>query len=176
MLAKLFGRRDDGSGAAAEALYHGIVSAARRPVFFVEFEIPDTFDGRYEMVALHAYLLLRRLKRDHGATAGVAQALFDLMFADFDQVLRETGVGDLGVGRKVKQMATGFYGRIAAYDSGIDGEALEAALRRNAYGTVTAADRSVARLAAYLHQADRDLAGQATSSLLAGRVSFPDPA
>lgn len=176
MLARLFGRRDERSAAAADSLYRAVVEAARRPVFFAELAIPDTLDGRYEMVALHAYLLLRRLKRDHPATAGLAQAMFDRMFVDFDNSLREAGVGDLGVGRRVKQMATGFYGRIAAYDAGIDGSNLEDALRRNAYGTVATDDGTLARLAEYLRLADRGLATQATSGFLAGRVSFPEVA
>jgi cytochrome b pre-mRNA-processing protein 3 len=175
VLAKLFRRRDDRNAAAAELLYRAVVAAARRPAFYAELGVPDTLDGRYEMVSLHAYLVLRRLKRDHPATADLAQALFDLMFADFDQVLRESGVSDLGVGRKVKQMATGFYGRIAAYDAGIEGGDLKDALRRNAYGTVEADDSAIARLGAYLRRADQDLAGQATSALIAGQVSFPDP-
>lgn len=174
MLAKLFKRRDDQSAAAADSLHLAVVAAARRPVFFIDLGVPDTLDGRYEMVTLHAYLVLRRLKRDHPATGALAQALFDRMFLDFDHALREAGVGDLGVGRRVKQMATGFYGRIAAYDAGMDGDGPEDALRRNAYGTVAADDRSLARLGAYLREADRDLAGQATTGLLAGRVSFPD--
>lgn len=174
MLAKLFRRRDDGSEAAADSLYRTVVEAARRPVLFAGLGVPDTLDGRYEMVALHTFLVLRRLKRDHQATAVLAQALFDRMFMDFDNALREAGVGDLGVGRRVKQMATGFYGRIAAYDAGLDGGGLEEALRRNAYGTVAPPDTALARLAAYLRRADQDLAAQPTAGLGAGRVSFPD--
>lgn len=174
MLAKLFRRRDEGSAAVADSLYRTVVEAARRPVLFAGFGVPDTLDGRYEMVALHTYLVLRRLKRDHQATAVLAQALFDRMFMDFDNGLREAGVGDLGVGRRIKQMATGFYGRIAAYDTGLDGGGLEEALRRNAYGTVAPAEEAVARLAAYLRLADRHLSDLATPDLAAGRVFFPD--
>ncbi len=174
MRARLFRRRDDGSEAAADALYRAIVEAARRPVLFAELGVPDTLDGRYEMVALHAFLVLRRLKRDHQATAVLAQALFDRMFMDFDNALREAGVGDLGVGRRVKQMAAGFYGRIAAYDDGLGGGGVEEALRRNAYGTVAPADRALARLSGYLRRADDVLAGQPTADFAAGRVSFPD--
>lgn len=175
MLAGLFKRRDTGN-TAAESLYLSTVEAARRPVLFAELGVPDTLDGRYEMVALHAYLVLRRLKRDRAVTAELAQAFFDFMFVDFDNTLREAGVGDLGVGRRVKQMATGFYGRIAAYDAGMDDGDLEEALRRNAYGTVTVDGGLLARLAAYLRDADRALAGQPTDGFLAGRVAFPDVA
>jgi cytochrome b pre-mRNA-processing protein 3 len=174
VLAKLFRRKDDATVAAADVLYRAIVEAARRPTLFAGLGVPDTMDGRYEMVALHAYLVLRRLKRDHRATQALAQALFDRMFLDFDHALREAGAGDLGVGRRVKRMATGFYGRIAAYDAGLDGEGLEEAIRRNVFGTVEPAEAAVSRLAAYLQAADGALAGQPTASLLGGRVAFPD--
>lgn len=173
MLAGLFRRRNTGI-TAAESLYLSAVEAARRPVLFAELGVPDTLDGRYEMVALHVYLVLRRLKRDHPATSELAQALFDFMFVDFDNTLRESGVGDLGVGRRVKQMATGFYGRIAAYDAGLDGSDPNEALRRNAYGTVAVDDRALDRLGTYLKDADQALSGQSTDGFLAGRVTFPD--
>lgn len=174
VLAGLFKRRNDGIDAAADALYRAIVEAARRPALFEGLGIPDTMDGRYEAIVLHAYLVLRRLKRDHAATSVLAQALFDLMFADFDQSLREAGVGDLGVGRRIKQMATGFYGRIAAYDAGLDGGGLEEALRRNVYGTTAPSAGTLSRLASYLKEADRHLTGQALSGLIAGRAAFPE--
>jgi cytochrome b pre-mRNA-processing protein 3 len=174
VLARLFRRKDEAATAAALALYRTAVEAARRPILFAELGIPDTMDGRYEMVSLHVYLVLRRLKRDHRATAAVAQALFDRMFMDFDEALREAGAGDLGVGRRVKQMATGFYGRIAAYDAGLDGGDLDEALRRNAYGTVQPPPEAVARLARYARAVDEALAAQSIAELAAGRVTFPD--
>jgi len=178
VLRRLFKRKDEGVAAAAEALNRQIVEAARRPVLFTEYAVPDTLDGRYEMVCLHAHLVLRRLKAEHAATADLAQALFDRMFLELDQGLREAGVGDLGVARRIKQMATGFYGRIAAYDSGLDDAApglLEEALRRNAYGTVAPAETAVAGLAQLVRQTDAVLAGQGLSEITAGRVTFPDP-
>jgi cytochrome b pre-mRNA-processing protein 3 len=174
VLAKLFRRKDEATVAAADSLYGAIVEAGRRPTLFVELGVPDTMDGRYEMVAMHAYLVLRRLKRDHGETQALAQALFDRMFLDFDHALREAGAGDLGVGRRVKRMATGFYGRIAAYDAGLDGEGLEDAIRRNAFGTVAPAGDAVTRLAAYLRATDQALARQSIADLRAGRAIFPD--
>ena len=83
-----------------------------------------------------------------------------------DNALRESGAGDLGVGRRVKQMATGFYGRVAAYDAGLSNASLEEALRRNVYGTVVAVDDgALRRLSGYLREADRSLHAQATDDL-----------
>ena len=92
-------------------------------------------DGRFDMIALHAFLVLRRLKRDHERTAVLAQNLFDTMFEDMENNLREMGAGDLGVSRRVKAMAKAFYGRIAAYEAGLAGgdEVLADALLRNLY-------------------------------------------
>jgi len=127
----------------AQRLYAQLVDQARAPAFYAAYGVPDSLDGRYEMLALHAFVALRRLKRDDGAAAPLAQALFDVMFADMDRALREIGVGDLSVGKRVKDMARGLYGRIAAYESGLDAnasepeDALTRALARNVYGTVT---------------------------------------
>jgi len=123
---------------AAELAYRQIVDQARQAVFFAERGVPDTLDGRFELVCLHAFLYLHRLKRERPAATALAQAVFDTMFADFDRALREMGTGDLSVGRQVKRMAQAFYGRIRAYEDGIAaGDAiLAAALARNLYGTV----------------------------------------
>src|SRR3954454_20479676 len=90
---------------AAHRLYAALVAAARRPGFFTEGGVPDTLDGRFELIALHAVLVLRRLNREREAQ-DLAQELFDTMFADLDRALREMGVGDLGVGSRVKRMAS----------------------------------------------------------------------
>src|SRR5450432_1255254 len=128
---------------AALGLHAGIVEQARQPAFCVRWGVPDTLDGRFELLALHGFLVLNRLKPERPRSAALAQALFDVIFADLDRALRELGVGDLAVGRQVKTMATAFYGRIAAYETGLgaaDTAPLGAALRRNLYGTVTASD------------------------------------
>ena len=135
VLRDLFKRSYD-SGPTRQ-LYKIVVAQARNPGFYRDCAVPDTLDGRFEMIALHLFLVLHRLKGGDPATAAAAQDLHDLFFADMDQSLREMGAGDLGVGKRVKQMAKGFYGRIAAYEAGLegDGDALEQALRRNLYGT-----------------------------------------
>jgi cytochrome b pre-mRNA-processing protein 3 len=176
VLASLF--RHKPRRVAVNAAYRRIVERAREPVFYTEWGVPDTLDGRFELLALHAFLVLRRLKRDHGATEAFAQELFDTMFADLDRALREMGVGDLGVGRRVKEMAAGFYGRIVAYDQGlVDGAALDAALRRNLYGTAAPSEAQRAEAAAYVLRQAAALEAQPLAALLAGDVGFtPVPA
>jgi cytochrome b pre-mRNA-processing protein 3 len=158
---------------AVAAAYAGIVERARDPIFYTGWGLPDTLDGRFEMLALHAFLVLNRLKREHDATAGFAQALFDAMFADMDRALREMGVGDLTVGRRVKEMAQGFYGRIAAYEKGLaDRSALIAALGRNLYGTAAPSGRQLAVAADYVERQAAALRAQPTAKLLAGEIDF----
>jgi cytochrome b pre-mRNA-processing protein 3 len=165
------GARDD---EAARALYVAVVERGRHPGFYLSLGVPDSPDGRFDMIALHAFLVLRRLRKDQPRTADLAQALFDLMFADMDQNLREMGVGDLSVGRRVKVLAQAFYGRVAAYDAGLDGDdiALEDAVRRNVFRHVAANPAHIAALARYMRRVDRHLAGQELHQLAAGAVSF----
>jgi len=165
---------------AALRLYQHIVAQARRPEFYLRCGVADTPDGRFDMVALHTYLVLRRLRADHERTADVAQALFDLMFTDMDQNLREMGVGDMGISRRIKAMAQGFYGRMAAYDAGLDGEdghVLTEALQRNLYRNTEPAAEQVAAMADYLNRESMGLAAVAADRLQAGTVEFgPSPA
>lgn len=164
---------------AAHSLYTTIIEQARQPEFYLQRQVPDSLDGRFDLIVLHAYLVMRGLGRVDGPgrdeAREVSQALFDLMFADMEQNLRELGVSDMAVGKRVKQMAQAFYGRVAAYDKGLDeGESeLEAALRRNLYRTTETApaDEVVAAMAAYLRQQDQWLA-EAGAGLAEGRVSF----
>lgn len=160
---------------AANALYHALVEQARQPAFYTTHGVPDTLEGRYDMVILHAYLLLRRL----GAIAGepareLAQDTFDLMFADMDQSLREMGVTDTGVGKRVRRMAEAFYGRVAAYDKAQEegGDALERALGRNLYHTVTPEPGQLAAMAAYVRAQHGALAAQPDADVLVGRLTF----
>jgi cytochrome b pre-mRNA-processing protein 3 len=162
---------------AAELAYHRVVEQARRPGFFVEGGVPDTLDGRFELICLHAFLYLYRLKRERPVSKALAQRFFDTMFADFDRGLREMGTGDLSVGREVKRMAQAFYGRIAAYEAGLEGDdgVLAAALARNLYGTAPAGAERLAAMAAYLRRESARLDRQDRVALSAGEVQFGDP-
>jgi cytochrome b pre-mRNA-processing protein 3 len=157
---------------AALAAYTAIVGRAREPGLFAAWGVPDTVDGRFELLALHAFLVLNRLKPEPAAK-DFAQTLFDIMFADLDRGVREMGATDIGVGKQVKAMARGFYGRIAAYEKGIGDETeLEAALRRNLFGTVAPSTAQVAAAGRYLREQVAALAAVPAETLLAGEVPF----
>ncbi|MEM9262517.1 MAG: ubiquinol-cytochrome C chaperone family protein, partial [Pseudomonadota bacterium] len=122
---------------AAEKLYAAVIAAARRPKPFVEFGVPDTVEGRFEMLSAHVYLILRRLKAEGETHKRFSQALFDVFFRNMDDQLREMGVGDLTVGKKIRKLAEAFYGRMGAYEDALesdDADALALAVSRNIIG------------------------------------------
>lgn len=160
---------------SADRLYLALVALAREPRFYTDLGVPDTVDGRFEMLALFVHLALRRLRREGEGTARFSQDLFDTMFADLDQSLRELGAGDLGVAPRIKRMAEGFYGRIAAYDKALDegDAALGAVLRRNLYGTVTPDEAVLVRMAGVVRRLDAAFAGLPLEALYAGEPAVP---
>jgi cytochrome b pre-mRNA-processing protein 3 len=164
-------RRDTAGETAAERLYDAAVAQARTPAFYRSYGVPDTLDGRFEMIGLHVFLLMRRLKSEGETGRALSQALCDRFFDDLDRSLREMGAGDLGVGRRVKAMAKAFYGRIAAYDVSFAGAALEDALARNLYGTVSPMPEHLSGMARYLRDQARHLAMQKCGALAFGTVS-----
>ena len=124
--------------AQAQTVYMALVKQARRPVFYTDMQVPDTLDGRFELILLHLFLLLYRLQHDTSTSSTKQQRLLlETFFADMDRSIRELGVSDTGVGKRVKKMAAAFYGRRQAYEEALlDPQALQEALRRNLYGTV----------------------------------------
>ncbi len=132
ILKRLFGDR---SPDPSEALYAAIVAAARQEKFYAEWKVPDTMDGRFDMLVLHMFLVLERLRGFGEESEKLRQALTDKFFAEMDAALREVGVGDLAVGKKVRKMAEAFFGRMTAYSKAVEsGEgALAEALARNIF-------------------------------------------
>lgn len=114
-----------------EQLRDHLVARAREKVFFQEIAVPDTIDGRFDLVVLHVWMVLERLHE--AAMEDVAQALTDEIFVSFDDALREQGTGDIGMGKRMKAMASAFHGRLKAYDQAEDATALELALTRNIF-------------------------------------------
>ncbi|MBN8927243.1 MAG: ubiquinol-cytochrome C chaperone [Rhodospirillales bacterium 69-11] len=156
-------------------LYGAAVAAARDPYLYTALHVPDTLDGRFDMVGLHAFLLIDRLTAEPPQGPPVAQAVFDAMFSDMDVNLREMGVGDLSVGKKVRAMWEAFHGRAAAYTPALragDAEALTAALVRNVWRGAPPDGESPARLARVATAQHRTLAAQPLADLAAGRARY----
>jgi len=152
-----------------------IVAQARSPALYQIYGVPDTVNGRFEMVVLHTILLVARLNADQTPERG--QAIFDLFCRDMDANLREMGVGDLTVPRTMRRIGEAFYGRQAAYEAALAADAPEllvAALARNVFGSEPGP--GAARLAVYVREAVRHLAAQDGDALSRGEGGFPDPA
>ena len=157
-------------------LYGTIVAQARLPGFYRDYAVPDTVNGRFDLIVLHLALLIDRLAADEG-TRALGQGLFDLFCQDMDNNLREMGVGDLAVPKEMRRMGEAFYGRAQAYREALaadSNEALAATLMRNIYAGSALAE--VSRLAAYTREAVRELQRQETASLAGGHLRFPEPA
>lgn len=170
---RFFGR--SGEEDAAYALYGAVVAQARMQDFYLSAGVPDTLEGRFEMLMLNAFLVLHRLKAAGEPARALGQRMFDILFDDMDQTLREIGIGDLSVGKKIKTMAAAFYGRIAAYDAALDGgepAALEEAIRRNVFAEAEPKAGAVALLADYMRRAVDALAHQSDDALMQGRAVF----
>jgi cytochrome b pre-mRNA-processing protein 3 len=157
-------------------LYGAAVTTARSPHFYAELGVPDTAAGRFELVALHTALLIRRLRAESDPTAdALAQAVFDAMFADMDVNLREMGIGDMTVGKRVKMLWEGFHGRAQAYAESLaagDEAGLSAALARNVWVNEPPPDGAPEALAREAMRSDGILASQPISALLEGKVHF----
>lgn len=160
-----------------ERLYGAIVAQARQPAFYRSMAVPDTLEGRFDLLVLHVHLLFRRLASAGEPSRTIAQAVFDRFIADMDDSLRELGVGDLAVPKRMRAMGEAFYGRAAVYDAAfaMPGEqALTEALQRNVYAS-SAENGSAASLARYARMAATALADQDAAVIAAGTVQFPVP-
>jgi cytochrome b pre-mRNA-processing protein 3 len=166
ILRKLFERKPE----PEQVLYEAIVAAARQPRFYAELLVPDTVDGRFDLITLHMFLVLERLKDEQPEP--VRQALIDVFFRDMDRSLREMGVGDLSVGKKVRKMAEVFYGRVDAYRKAlVEGEmALSDAIARNVY--VDGHAEMAPKLANYAWVARANLAVQSADHVVRGQFVF----
>jgi cytochrome b pre-mRNA-processing protein 3 len=172
MLKRLFKPRP--ALVAGRALYARMVPQARTPAFFADLGVPDTPEGRFEMYSLHVYLLLERLKGQGAQAAETAQALFDTYVSALDNALREMGVGDLSVGKRMRKLGEAFYGRINSYEEALaalpDRSVLEGLLTRTAFEGADAG--RVSELAAYVAAQREALAAQPIERLCAGEVEW----
>jgi cytochrome b pre-mRNA-processing protein 3 len=157
-----------------DQLHGKIVAAARRPALYAGFGAPDTFDGRFEIMILHAGLVMRAMSRSPGIGAELAQELADSVFRHCDIVLREMGISDIGVPKRIKRMAEAFYGRNKAYGEALDLDdpaLLASALSRNVFGEANAAHAEP--LARYVRRCAVALEATPIETFAAGDVAFP---
>jgi len=156
------------------SLYNACVSQARSPVFYRDFMVPDTLDGRFDLLLLHIFMVMQKLE----PAPRIKQQLFDLMFDDMDRSLREMGVGDMSVGKKIRPMISAFYGRGQAYQKalGESAQELAATLTRNLYGNVAADPTKASAMALYVRNVVAQLQLQPLKALCEGQVHFPAPA
>ncbi len=176
----LFWRRIPGNvgpEAQARARYLEIARHARQPAFYAAMGVPDSLDGRFEMLCLHAFLLFRNLKGRGDQAKDFSQAVYDAMFENLDAGLRELGASDIGLGRRIKAMTEALNGRIHAYERGLDsGRAeLKDAIRRNVFGTVESNSQALEAMAHYVELTDWRLRDFETARLMAGPLAFQNP-
>lgn len=167
----MFRRKPD---PAVAKLYEAMVAASRQPVFYAQGQVPDSIDGRFDLMLLHAFLLFYRLRSQHGA---LAQQVFDMMFAHLDLSLREIGVGDTGVSKRIKHMGQSFYGRMAAYESALsDDVKLKAALSYNLFGTLENEpdNRVMQAFVRYVRASLNAMAQQPDDDIRHGFIKFAD--
>ena len=169
--------RRSGNDRVIERLHGDIVAAVRQPSFYADYSVEDTFEGRFELLALCATLLVRRLALLPSPAPEVAQELTDRIFSELDAAMRELGVGDLAVPKRIKKFAAAFLGRRKAYDEALSTgspDGLAAALARNVYGTEGAGGaEKAARLARYAFAAEAALALEPVETFAAGKAPFP---
>lgn len=149
------------------------------PGFYADFGVADHLEGRFDLLVLHLHLVIRRLSASEDPAAQrLAQRLFDTFFHDMDRTLRAMGVGDMSVGKKVKDMIRAYYGRCAAYEEALTGEGdLTGAISRNVYQGAADASQAPAlsapALAAYVERARERIEAMQIEDLMRGTVSFP---
>lgn len=156
------------------SLYERVATASRQPDLYLRLGIPDTIEGRFESLSLHTMLVLRALRGRPSPAGEVAADLTDALFRDLDASLREMGIGDTSVPKRMKKLAEAFYGRAYSYDAPLDAQdeaALAAALGRNVLG----GEAPAPALARYALASDRTLKAQDLDALLRDGPHFPPP-
>ncbi len=169
ILKRLFG--DSRGRAALAPLYAAIVDEARRPDWYRAADVPDTIDGRFDMVATVLSFVLIRLEAEGAAARAQSALLTELFVADMDAQLREAGIGDVVVGKHVGKMMSALGGRISAYREGLAGDGLEAALVRNLYRGHMPTPAALEAAAGGFRMFHARLAELPAEAVLAGRIA-----
>jgi cytochrome b pre-mRNA-processing protein 3 len=176
LLKRLFSRSPQTN--PVRSVYEAIVALARQPVLYTDLAVPDTLDGRFDMIILHADAVVGHMQAGEPQDQEFAQELIDEVFRDMDRSLREMGVGDMGVGKRVKKMATVYYGRADAYararTQGDDD--LAAAILRNVYAGDEVRAGEASRLARYDQSFRKAVSDARRDTIRNGKLDLPPPA
>jgi cytochrome b pre-mRNA-processing protein 3 len=170
-----FGRKNRNK-ALIEGIYAVIVARSRLEVFYRDLGVPDSLDGRFELLTLYMTLVTRHLRAMPSPGPDMAQDLVDVTFAQFDAALREMGVGDVSIPKRMKSMAGAFLGRASAYDEALranDHAALLSALRRNLYGREPIPDGAVEKIAQDVLASVTALEKTSIADYSAAQLPFP---
>ena len=156
----------------ARGVYAKVLTQIRKQVFYEDYGVPDTFDGRFDLMLVHLFMVMDAVGYD-GQGENFNQALFDVTFADMDQTLREMGVGDMGVPKRMRKMMKAFNGRMHVYAQALENGALVEAFKRNLYGTVEKADdKQVKAFVDYFESNLRVLRDISPGKLMQGDFEF----
>ena len=166
----------------ASQLYGAVVAQARQPRFFAEFGVPDTLEGRYEMIVVHLHALTERLQQEGEAGQALARDVLEIFVAEMDDSLREVGVGDMAVPRRIKRAAAGIYDRFGDYSAGLretEGS-LPAALALHIFGIADGTTESTSlevqhgcqALATYMRRMAEHISKQPASRIMTGKIDF----
>lgn len=160
---------------AGAELYDAAVAQARRPALYGPMGAPDTIEGRFELLTLHVILIVDRLRGEGAAAARSSQVLFDTYCSNLDGALREMGVGDLTVGKRMRALGGAFYGRAQAYRAAFEALPDEGELTTVIGRTIMAGESGPggAALAAYAARCHQDLASVDAEALLTGPPPWP---
>lgn len=178
MVFGLFGKKNHNK-AIVERQYAALTAMARQPAFYAELDVPDTVMGRFEMLSAVMILFFRRTRSSETSGQEIAQEIVDAFFEDIDYSIRELGIGDNGVPKRMKKLAGMFYGRLESYAAAMDKDdrqALAEALRRNIYPKNTADAPDMLGLAGWMMTAEAHLSGISETDIATGSASLPLPA
>ena len=177
MIFGLFKKKNN-NRAIVDRQYATLTAAARTPAFYLDLGVPDTVMGRFEMLSVIMILYFRRTKSSDVSGQEIAQEIVDAFFQDLDHSIRELGIGDQGVPKRMKKFTGMFYGRLESYAAALDASdrvALAAALRRNIYPQVDEMAPDMEGLAGWMMDASTQLATQSEDTIATGSLTLPLP-
>ena len=157
-------------------LYHNIVEQARLPIFYRELSVEDSIDKRFEMIVIHMFIVLNVLKNsNNNDIIQVSQMLFDTMFEDMEASLREQGIGDMGIPRRVKKMINKFYDRIFTYERAIQNKSVNTTVNEILYGNSKKTQKKADIIGNYIIKQINNISSQKIQDLMIGAIFWSKP-